>query len=82
MKLAMLHGMAVDFRVYVHAPQLLDTTLGVKFGLATLSAAAVGQLCSDTAGVLFGSTIESFANRLGFPPPNLTAAQRASAVFR
>lgn len=71
----------MDQLIMIRLGDLLDTTLGVKFGLATLSAAAVGQLCSDTAGVLFGSTIESCANRLGFPPPNLTAAQRASAVF-
>ncbi|XP_026192504.1 uncharacterized protein LOC34623758 [Cyclospora cayetanensis] len=71
----------MDQLIMIRLGDLLDTTLGVKFGLATLSAAAVGQLCSDTAGVLFGSTIESCANRLGFPAPNLTAAQRASAVF-
>ncbi|KAL8426470.1 hypothetical protein Efla_001772 [Eimeria flavescens] len=71
----------MDQLIMIRLGDLLDTTLGVKFGLATLSAAAVGQLCSDTAGVLFGSTIESCANRLGFPPPNLNAAQRASALF-
>ncbi|KAL8455287.1 hypothetical protein Emag_000871 [Eimeria magna] len=71
----------MDQLIMIRLGDLLDTTLGVKFGLATLSAAAVGQLCSDTAGVLFGSTIESCASRLGFPSPNLSAAQRASAVF-
>ncbi|PFH35729.1 GAF domain-containing protein [Besnoitia besnoiti] len=59
----------MDQFIMIRLGDLLDTTLGVTLGLATLSAAAVGQLCSDTAGVLFGNTIESLAQRFGVATP-------------
>jgi hypothetical protein len=37
----------------------IDTTIGVIFGLSTLSAAALGQVVSDVSGVFFGGTIEA-----------------------
>lgn len=33
------------------------------------------QVFSDTTGVLFGSTIEALATRLGLPVPDLSPAQ-------
>jgi hypothetical protein len=47
----------------------------VRFALSTLTAAAFGQIFSDVAGVLSGSTVEAFAARLGLPKANLTQAQ-------
>ncbi|KEP66823.1 UNVERIFIED_CONTAM: GAF domain-containing protein [Hammondia hammondi] len=61
-------GMMDQF-IMIRLGEFVDATLGVTFGLATLSAAAVGQLCSDTAGVVFGSTIESIAQRVGVTTP-------------
>ena len=61
----------------IQAGDLIDSTIGVRLGIATLTAAAMGQVFSDTAGVVFGGTVEAAAARLGFPAPNLSKAQRA-----
>ncbi|EOD36166.1 hypothetical protein EMIHUDRAFT_49391, partial [Emiliania huxleyi CCMP1516] len=47
----------MDNTVMIQAGNAIDCTLGVSFGLSTLTAlraAAFGQVCSDSAGVLFG----------------------------
>jgi hypothetical protein len=59
----------------IQAGNAIDCTIGVLFGLSTLSAAAIGQICSDASGVLFGGTVERLAKAAGLPSPNLTAAQ-------
>lgn len=67
----------MDQFIMIRLGDLLDNSLGVTLGLATLTAAAVGQLCSDTAGVVFGNAVESVAqNFLRLSPPPLTPAQR------
>lgn len=60
----------------VHAGDMIDNTIGVHLGWPTLAAAALGQVFSDTSGVLFGGTIEALALRLGLPLPHLTPAQQ------
>jgi hypothetical protein len=65
----------VDNTVLIHMGDAIDTTFGVYFGLPTLAAAAIGQVFSDTTGVVFGSSIEALATRLGLPVPNLSVAQ-------
>jgi Transmembrane protein 65 len=70
----------VDQTVMLQAGNAIDCTLGVTFGLSTLTAAAFGQVCSDASGVLFGGTLDRFTARLGLPQPNLTTAQRALPV--
>eukprot|EP00932_Pfiesteria_piscicida_P003187 SRR837773.13099.p1 GENE.SRR837773.13099~~SRR837773.13099.p1 ORF type:complete len:334 (-),score=84.68 SRR837773.13099:10-963(-) len=72
----------VDQSVLIYAGDAIDTTLGVRFGLPTLAAAACGQVLSDTTGVLFGGTIEALATRLGLPLPGLTVAQQRLAVVK
>jgi membrane protein YqaA with SNARE-associated domain len=68
----------------IQAGQYIDTTLGVKLGLATMTAAACGQVVSDVSGVLFGGTLESIINR--WMPNNMAAtlstAQRQSTWGR
>eukprot|EP00467_Chlorarachnion_reptans_P020113 CAMPEP_0114508064 /NCGR_PEP_ID=MMETSP0109-20121206/12375_1 /TAXON_ID=29199 /ORGANISM="Chlorarachnion reptans, Strain CCCM449" /LENGTH=371 /DNA_ID=CAMNT_0001686921 /DNA_START=421 /DNA_END=1537 /DNA_ORIENTATION=+ len=66
----------MDNFVMIQAGDLIDNTIGVKFGLATLTAAAFGQICSDVSGVAFGGVIEAAAVRLGLPIADLTPAQR------
>ena len=64
----------------IQAGQYIDSTLGVKLGLATMTAAACGQVVSDVSGVLFGGTLETFINRW-MPNPvaaSLSVAQRQS----
>lgn len=65
----------VDNTVLIHMGDVIDTTFGLYFGLPTLAAAAMGQVFSDTTGVVFGSSIEALATRLGLPVPNLSVAQ-------
>ena len=68
----------------IQAGQYIDSTLGVKLGLATMTAAACGQVVSDVSGVLFGGTVEAFINRF-MPNPvaaTLSTAQRQSAWGR
>ena len=67
----------MDQTVMLQAGHAIDLTIGVTFGLSTLTAAAFGQICSDAAGVLFGGTVEAFAKAAGLPRSNMTAAQRA-----
>ena len=65
----------VDNLIMITAGDMIDNTLGVHFALPTLVAAACGQVLSDTGGVLFGSTIEAVASRLGLPASHLTERQ-------
>ena len=65
----------MDNIIMVQAGDFIDSTFGVKFGLSTLTAAALGNICSDTSGALFGGVVESFAARLQLPGPNFTPAQ-------
>jgi Transmembrane protein 65 len=66
----------MDQCVMISCGDLIDSTLGVRFGLATLTAAACGQVFSDVTGVCFGGVVQSFATKLGLPEPDLTPAQR------
>jgi len=58
----------MDNTVMIQAGNAIDCTLGVSFGLSTLTAAAFGQVCSDSAGVLFGGTLEAMLRRAGLRP--------------
>eukprot|EP00934_Nitzschia_sp_Nitz4_P007823 Nitzschia sp. Nitz4//scaffold194_size40385//17315//18376//NITZ4_007528-RA/size40385-processed-gene-0.14-mRNA-1//-1//CDS//3329540328//7813//frame0 len=65
----------MDQTVMLQAGNAIDCSIGVIFGLSTLSAAAIGQICSDASGVVFGGTVERLAKAAGLPSANLTAAQ-------
>lgn len=67
-------GMMDNF-VMIQAGDLIDNTIGVSLGLATLTAAACGQVFSDVSGVLFGGVIERIAEKLGLPASGLTTEQ-------
>lgn len=71
-----------DQTVMLQAGHIIDCTLGVTFGLSTLTAAAFGQVCSDASGVLFGGTLESLATKAGLPRANLTTAQRHLRIVK
>ena len=68
-------GMMDNF-VMIQAGDLIDSTLGVTFGLSTLTAAACGQIFSDVSGVCFGGYVELLALKLGLPVAEVTAQQR------
>lgn len=71
-----------DQTVMLQAGNLIDCTIGVTFGISTLTAAAFGQICSDASGVLFGGTLERLAERAGLPKAGLTNAQRGLPVVK
>jgi len=71
-----------DNLVMILAGDAIDSTIGVKFALSTLAAAALGQCVSDMTGVLFGSTVEAMATKLGLPMPMMTARQRQARISK
>ena len=52
----------MDNLVMILAGDAIDGMLGVKFGLPTLYAAALGQVISDFTGVTFGGVVENMAS--------------------
>lgn len=73
----------MDNLIMIQAGSYIDATLGVTMGMATLTAAAMGQVVSDVSGVLFGGTVERFLHRVKMiRSPGLTEAQRHLAVCR
>ncbi|CAJ1370647.1 unnamed protein product [Effrenium voratum] len=65
----------VDCVVMTQVGSTMDTVLGASLGISSITAAAIGLFCSDSCGVLFGGTIESFAGKLGLPAAHLTVEQ-------
>mmetsp|Transcript_57126 Transcript_57126/g.139231 ORF Transcript_57126/g.139231 Transcript_57126/m.139231 type:complete len:454 (-) Transcript_57126:3793-5154(-) len=69
----------MDQFIMVSAGSYIDNTLGVQLGLATMSAAACGQVISDSCGVLMGGTLERL---LLVAPAKLSTAQQALPAVR
>ena len=69
----------MDNLIMIQAGSYIDSTLGVKFGLTTLTAAAMGQVVSDVSGVTFGNTIEKLTSPY-VKPPLLSEMQRQLPV--
>jgi hypothetical protein len=67
----------MDQFIMVSAGSYIDQTLGVQLGLATMTAAACGQVLSDSCGVLFGGTLERL---FVVAPAKLSTAQQALPV--
>jgi hypothetical protein len=67
----------MDNFIMITAGSAIDNTLGVQMGLATMTAAAIGQVVSDVSGVVFGDTV---AKVFKVAPSNLTKAQSKLAV--
>jgi hypothetical protein len=59
----------------IQAGDLIDNSIGVAFGLATLTSAAIGQIVSDVSGTLSSGFVEALADSLGLPRAELTTAQ-------
>ena len=65
----------IDNLVMIQAGDMIDNTIGVTFGLATLTSAAYGQIVSDVAGTVSSGTVEALASSLGLPRAGLTLEQ-------
>ena len=74
----------MDQFVLIQAGGYIDATFGISFGLATLSAAAAGQVVSDVSGVVFGGALERFltTNTSWLRTPNITQLQRHLPICR
>ncbi len=73
----------MDNFIMIQAGGFIDATLGVKLGLATMTAAAMGQVISDVSGVVFGGTLERFLKQWNLvKEPSLSAAQRGLTICR
>lgn len=73
----------MDNFIMIQAGSYIDATLGVTMGLATLTAAAMGQVFSDVSGVVFGGTLERFLHKMkAIKSPGLTEAQRHLTICR
>lgn len=66
----------LSFRlVMITAGEAIDMSIGVAFGLSTLTAAGLGQCCSDVAGITCGGLVDATVTKLNLPRHNLTQAQ-------
>lgn len=67
----------MDNFVMITVGSAIDNTLGVQLGLATMTAAAIGQVVSDVSGVVFGDTLSRIFR---ISPAKLNETQRNSAL--
>ncbi|KNC71657.1 hypothetical protein SARC_15801, partial [Sphaeroforma arctica JP610] len=66
----------MDNVVMITAGELIDASIGVRFGLSTITAAGLGQCVSDVSGVAFGGVVDYLCGKLNLPKANLTPNQR------
>jgi tRNA-specific adenosine deaminase 1 len=66
----------MDNAILIIAGDAIDTSFGVLLGISTMAAAALGNIISDWAGIVFGTVIEDLVQKLNLPTPDLTTAQR------
>ena len=74
----------MDNVVMITAGEAIDMSIGVSFGLSTLTAAGLGQCCSDVAGITSGGLVDAAVTKLRLPHHHLTEAQlelKASRVY-
>ena len=72
----------MDNIIMIQAGDAIDATFGVAFGFTTLTAAALGNVCSDSSGVLFGGIVERASEKLNLAKPNLSPSQLNMTVTR
>eukprot|EP00560_Eucampia_antarctica_P003101 CAMPEP_0197835140 /NCGR_PEP_ID=MMETSP1437-20131217/24862_1 /TAXON_ID=49252 ORGANISM="Eucampia antarctica, Strain CCMP1452" /NCGR_SAMPLE_ID=MMETSP1437 /ASSEMBLY_ACC=CAM_ASM_001096 /LENGTH=259 /DNA_ID=CAMNT_0043440351 /DNA_START=204 /DNA_END=983 /DNA_ORIENTATION=+ len=74
----------MDNLVMIQAGEFIDLTIGVTFGLSTLTAAGFGQCVSDVAGFTSGGVVDASVSKLKLPHHNLSLAQlglRRSRIY-
>ena len=65
----------MDNIVMIQAGEAIDMSLGVAFGLSTLTAAGFGQCISDVAGFTCSGVVDAWFSKLNLPKHRLTAEQ-------
>jgi len=74
----------LDNLIMIMAGEYIDLTLGMKFGMSTMAAAALGNTISDLLGIGSAWYVESLADKLGARPPDLSPEQlemKSSRIF-
>jgi len=74
----------MDNLVMIQAGEFIDLTIGVTFGISTLTAAGFGQCVSDVAGFTSGGIVDAAVAKLKLPHHNLSLAQlglRRSRIY-
>jgi len=69
----------MDNFIMITAGSAIDNSLGVQMGLATMTAAAIGQVVSDVSGVVFGDTLSRVFK---VAPAKLRSSQKKLVVVR
>ncbi|CAB9502492.1 cAMP and cAMP-inhibited cGMP 3',5'-cyclic phosphodiesterase 10A [Seminavis robusta] len=72
----------MDNLVMIQAGEAIDMSLGVAFGLSTMTAAGFGQCFSDVAGLTCGGLVDATVAKLQLPHHNLSLAQMDLKVTR
>ena len=65
----------MDNIVMIQAGEAIDMSIGVAFGLSTMTAAGLGQCVSDVAGFTSGGLVDAAVTRLNLPHHGLSNAQ-------
>lgn len=65
----------MDNIVMIQAGDLIDNSIGITFGLSTLTAAGFGQCVSDVAGFTSGGIVDAGVSKLNLPQHGLSQAQ-------
>jgi len=65
----------LDNFIMIVAGEYIDLTLGMKLGISTMAAAALGNTLSDMMGIGSAWYVESWAEKLGATPPDLSSEQ-------
>jgi len=72
----------MDNTILIYVGDYIDFHFGATFALSTLTAAAFGQVISDSSGTLFGGVIDAAAAKVGVRQPRVTPEQRLQTKFR
>ena len=73
---------AMDNFVMIQAGEAIDMSLGVAFGLSTLTAAGFGQIFSDVCGLTCGGMVDALVAKLHLPQHRMSPAQLNLKVSR
>lgn len=65
----------MDNLVMIQAGEAIDMSIGVMFGLSTLTAAGFGQCVSDVAGLTCGGIVDATVAKMNLPRHGLSPAQ-------
>ena len=72
----------MDNIVMIQAGEAIDMSLGVAFGLSTLTAAGFGQCISDVAGFTCSGVVDAGFSKLYLPNHGLTTSQLGGKAAR